>query len=75
MFPCQNFVFICLFSHMCCMPRLSDPPWFNLIIIGEEYKLGSSLLCSLLHPPITSSLFGPNVPLSQCIDIIYDVNV
>jgi hypothetical protein len=31
-----------------------------LFILGEEYKLRSSSLCSFLQPPDTSSLFGPN---------------
>jgi hypothetical protein len=31
-----------------------------LIILGEEYKLK----CSFLHPPVTSSLFGPNILLN-----------
>ena len=30
-------------------------------ILGEQYKSYSSLLCSLLHSPITSSLLGPNI--------------
>jgi hypothetical protein len=29
---------------------------------GEEYKLWSSSLCSFLQPPVTSSLFGPDIP-------------
>jgi hypothetical protein len=35
-----------------------------LIILGGKYKLWSSSLCSFLQPPITSSLFGPNILLS-----------
>jgi hypothetical protein len=35
-----------------------------LIILGEEYKSRSSLLCTFLHPPGTLSVFGPNILLS-----------
>ena len=33
-------------------------------ILGEEYKSFSSSLCNLLHPPVTSSLLGPNILLN-----------
>ena len=33
-------------------------------ILGEEYKLLSSSLCSFLHSPVTSSLLGPNILLN-----------
>jgi hypothetical protein len=32
-----------------------------LIILGDEYKSRSSSLCSFLHPPVTPSLFCPNI--------------
>jgi hypothetical protein len=34
------------------------------IILGEEHKLRSSTLCSLLYPPITLSPFGSNILFS-----------
>jgi hypothetical protein len=40
----------------------------TLIILGEEYKSGSSSLCRFLHFPITSSLFfqtSSSAPYSQ----------
>ena len=40
---------------------------FDLIarlIFGEKYRAWSSLLCSLLHSPLTESILGPNTLLS-----------
>jgi hypothetical protein len=36
-----------------------------LFILVKEYKLwSSSLWCSFPHPPVTSSLLAPHIPLS-----------
>jgi hypothetical protein len=35
-----------------------------LIVLGNEYKLQRTSLCSFLQPPATSALFGPNILLS-----------
>jgi hypothetical protein len=42
----------------------------SLIKRSEEYKLWSSSLCSFLQPPVTSSLFGPNILPSTLFAII-----
>jgi hypothetical protein len=34
----------------------------TLLISGEAYKLWSSSLCSLFHPPTPSSFWSPDVP-------------
>ena len=34
------------------------------IILRKEYRSLSSILCSVLHSPVTSSLLGPNILLS-----------
>jgi len=60
-------IFVCVFnlSHACCIPCPSHPPWLaHQIIFCEAYTLWTSSLCSLLQPPATSSLLGPNILLS-----------
>jgi hypothetical protein len=60
-FSSQNTVCISHLSHACSMLRQSLPFWkTTLIVFGEACKLWSSSLCSLLQPPVTSKLLGPD---------------
>jgi hypothetical protein len=56
-----------LFSpiHATCPAHLIFLNFITLCILGEEYKSCSFLLCSLLHLPVMSFLFGPNILLKQ----------
>jgi len=58
------FLYISL-SHMCYMTHLILHDFIILIIFDEAYKSWSSSLSSLLQPPVTSSLFHPNILLSS----------
>jgi hypothetical protein len=49
----------------------SSLTYIHVIIFAESYKLWSSSLLSLIHPPAISSLLGPNT-LSRCSSCIYD---
>jgi hypothetical protein len=76
-FSDQNVIYISYLSHAYYMHRLPHPPWLHRPNnICEAFKLLSSSLCSLLHPPATSPLLGSNILLStlfSCSDSGTDV--
>jgi hypothetical protein len=64
-FPTNNLhTFLFTLIHATCLAHLTPLYLIILIILGEEYKSQSSSLGNFLHPPVTSSLFGPNTLLS-----------
>jgi hypothetical protein len=48
---------------------------FIILIWWTIYKLCSSSLCIFLHPPVTSSLLGPNILLSSPIIFVSILSV
>jgi hypothetical protein len=63
-FPCSflTCILYAVLLHSCYMSCPSHPPWlYHSSYTGKEYKLWSSSSCSLLQPPVTSSLFSPNI--------------
>ena len=64
-FPHQNPVHASPFTHTRYMPLpYYSSRFYHPNNIGLEYISLSSSLCSFLHSPVTSSLLGPNIPLS-----------
>ena len=64
-FPHQNPVYTSPLPHTFCMStQLVLLDLIIQIIMCEEYRSLSSLLCIFLNFPITSSLLGPNILLS-----------
>ena len=64
-YPHQNPVYASPLPHMCYTPRPSHfLDFITRTIFDEQYRLLSSSLCSFLYSPVTSSLLGPNIPLS-----------
>jgi hypothetical protein len=62
-----NKIYASLFSpsHTTCRVHHILLDLIILIVLGKEYESQSSLLCSFLQHPIASSLFGPNILLSN----------
>jgi hypothetical protein len=79
--------FLLAFPQISYMHSLSNPYVLHALpiscsftwILGEEYTLWSSSLCSYLQPPITSSLFGPNILpsnlFSNTLGLFFSLNV
>jgi hypothetical protein len=44
-----------------------------LIKLGEKYKPRRSSLCSFIHLPVTSFLFGPNIIFSTLFSYILSI--
>jgi hypothetical protein len=57
------YTFLISFTRATWSARFIILDLITLITFGKAYKLWSSPLCSILQPPVTSSLLGPNILL------------
>ena len=76
-FPHQNPVHTSPLSLTHYMPHQSHSSWFyHLKNIGwrVQYKSLSSIICSVLHSPVTSYLLGPNILLNTLISNILSLH-
>ena len=65
-FPHQNPVHTSSLPHTCYMPRPSHSYRSDhRVILGDEQRSLSSSMCSFLQSPVTSSLLGPNILISN----------
>jgi hypothetical protein len=63
-FPNQNFVWISHLCHLCYMPHPSHPPGVHHPNnIWWKIQIMEFFIMHFLHPPVTSSLFSPNILL------------
>jgi hypothetical protein len=64
-FPTKSYMhFSTLFMRATFPAHLIFLDLIILIMLRKDYKLWSSSLCTYLQPPVTSSLFGPNILLN-----------
>jgi hypothetical protein len=64
----QQLIRVHLLLHSCYMPHPSHPPWLDIFHnTWRRVQITKLLLMQCLHPPITSSLFVPNIFLSSLI--------
>jgi hypothetical protein len=58
-------IFIPLLSHSCYMPRPFHPPWLDhSIYTWKRVQVMKLLITQFFQPPVTSSLFCPNILLN-----------